>query len=829
MNNDSNSKILSTHLARFIQLFENTKESKQYFKGYILKFRNIAYKLDNEKIDIGVIGITSSGKSTLLNAVLGDKLLPEKVKPSSGIQVICQYGEKLEAKIYFESGKQVSFFDKISSRLEEYGDETLNRKNCQGVIEIQLFSPCYRLNKKLVLVDTPGLDAYGLPLHEEITLNLVLPTVQFVLFLTTVKASSDEKNLELIDLITSDQKPLVVVQNMTDSIVQKENVNGVQKTVAEVQTEHFNRINTLLKKAKKKSVRSAPIVQISAIDAKRNWDTSGLRNLVSVIEQLSVHTAPERRNLFIKQIAVELELIRAGLEENSRDSESRRKSLEKLTSIRKKIDTLKKKFEEESDAIESKQANSIKSVHDLILDIEKKYGDKESKSLDAVLEKNINLVSKKMDHVSEKFNSLIEEIQEELKKLCADLNLQDRDILKRHKVGNFNSDIAIPWKVHHRSETRREKKPGVWNTFKIWISRGNWGYHNVTDHFTEEVINIEKLITELQSKTKNWDNFISSSLSTFIENTEFSISVIDNELQQKIENLQDQVKSDIDPELRAGILEEIKFFKKIDDSFAADSASYAQEIRQDEIKNSYREEKCSLLSVDLFNIAHYWSFKPLINYRDLLFTKYGGFRDAVIWGWDAFHLNQFADYFFSDLIIGRIDDKAALATFKSKADAFNKVTFINEGNQLKRENVPVITSCLLFVLINSTQIGSAESRLRNSYLMKLNLAAVIWVMDSVNDLIKPDNNSLAEGFIEFERLIRSSCRKINDVMVSDRDLYYTVLLHELFFNSAKWKTRKEVQKFLSEMRDCFSLDTGRLNRTGEYIDIYTKRIQQENK
>ena len=134
----------------------------------------------------------------------------------------------------------------------------------EGVDEIRVHAPGFRFNHDLVIIDTPGLDAYGLDQHKEVTMKLVLPTVDMILFLTNVKCDSDAANLGFIDNVTTDSKPLVIVQNKIDSIEPKITKNGIEKTVEEVKHDHLVRIQRLVSNAKKESVRNAPIVQVSA-------------------------------------------------------------------------------------------------------------------------------------------------------------------------------------------------------------------------------------------------------------------------------------------------------------------------------------------------------------------------------------------------------------------------------------------------------------------------------------------------------------------------------------------------------------------------------------
>ena len=181
------------------------------------------------------------------------------MKPSSNILVVCGYEKIKKATIFFEeeSNKpQKDIYNDISKTLEKYGDEQYNPGNKHQVKEIRVGTPNFKLSKSILLVDSPGLDAYGMGLHEKITLQLALPTLDLVLYLTTVKASSDKENLSRIDEISTEGKPLIVVQNMIDSIVPKIIKGGiVAKDKRKIREEHYERLKNLLNKGKKSSTK----------------------------------------------------------------------------------------------------------------------------------------------------------------------------------------------------------------------------------------------------------------------------------------------------------------------------------------------------------------------------------------------------------------------------------------------------------------------------------------------------------------------------------------------------------------------------------------------
>ena len=73
----------------------------KFFSHDVKLLRELKERIGNVETRIAIIGITSSGKSTLMNAVLGAPLMPTRVGPSSSKQVLCGWDEKCEAEILF--------------------------------------------------------------------------------------------------------------------------------------------------------------------------------------------------------------------------------------------------------------------------------------------------------------------------------------------------------------------------------------------------------------------------------------------------------------------------------------------------------------------------------------------------------------------------------------------------------------------------------------------------------------------------------------------------------------------------------------------------------
>lgn len=124
-----------------------------------LEFKQV--KLDNYEsyhelmkdnvFKIVVVGKYNSGKSSLINALLGVKVLPVKVTPVTSVITEIKYGENMKIIVYPKDGKfhEINYID-----LERYISSNDIEKSTLEKIEIYL--PCKILEFGLVFIDTPG-------------------------------------------------------------------------------------------------------------------------------------------------------------------------------------------------------------------------------------------------------------------------------------------------------------------------------------------------------------------------------------------------------------------------------------------------------------------------------------------------------------------------------------------------------------------------------------------------------------------------------------------------------------------------------------------------
>ena len=111
-------------------------------------------RLESDAFEIAVFGRVSSGKSSLLNHIVGQDVLPVGVTPITSVPTRLVYGAEPRATAWFADRKPEQFG---LERLAELVTEQHNPANREHVTRIVVELPAARLREGIVYVDTPGL------------------------------------------------------------------------------------------------------------------------------------------------------------------------------------------------------------------------------------------------------------------------------------------------------------------------------------------------------------------------------------------------------------------------------------------------------------------------------------------------------------------------------------------------------------------------------------------------------------------------------------------------------------------------------------------------
>ncbi|BAY81780.1 heat shock protein DnaJ-like protein [Calothrix parasitica NIES-267] len=114
----------------------------------------ISHNLINPNFRIAVFGPFNHGKSTLVNALLGNKTLPIDLIPTTGAAITVKYGDELETKINFVDGKQIQRSG--TDILKEFAILDDDRRMRNDVLSVEVLSPHPFLKTGVEFLDLPG-------------------------------------------------------------------------------------------------------------------------------------------------------------------------------------------------------------------------------------------------------------------------------------------------------------------------------------------------------------------------------------------------------------------------------------------------------------------------------------------------------------------------------------------------------------------------------------------------------------------------------------------------------------------------------------------------
>ena len=181
-----------------------------------LKGPNLAQlidKLRQNRFNLVILGAFKRGKSTLINALLGEPILPTAIVPLTSVVTVLGYGEQLNIEVIFQNGER----RKISQReLVDYITEKGNPRNQKGVREVAIAYPSDYLKDGVRVIDTPGVGSVYSH-NTEVAYNY-LPQVDAAIFVVTVDPPLSAAEQEFLKDIREYVHKLFVVLNKIDYV-----------------------------------------------------------------------------------------------------------------------------------------------------------------------------------------------------------------------------------------------------------------------------------------------------------------------------------------------------------------------------------------------------------------------------------------------------------------------------------------------------------------------------------------------------------------------------------------------------------------------------------
>jgi len=173
--------------------------------------KTIVDRLSSDRFEIAVFGPVSSGKSSLLNHVIGSAVLPVGVNPITAVPTRVLYGPNARLVVFF-ADQQVRTFG--VEHIADFATEQRNPANHKGVTRLTLEYPSPRLRDGIVFVDTPGLGSLATTGAEET--RAYLPRCDLAVVLINSASPLGEEDIRLISTINAAAIPAHVLLSKVD-------------------------------------------------------------------------------------------------------------------------------------------------------------------------------------------------------------------------------------------------------------------------------------------------------------------------------------------------------------------------------------------------------------------------------------------------------------------------------------------------------------------------------------------------------------------------------------------------------------------------------------
>jgi GTP-binding protein EngB required for normal cell division len=271
-------------------------------------------RLETRTLEVAVFGRVSSGKSSLLNAVLGTDALPVGVTPVTAVPTRIVFGRAAGATVRFADrpAEEVSL-----ERLAEFVSEERNPGNRRHVSQVIARIPSPALLEGVVFVDTPGMGSLATAGERES--YAYLPRCDFGILLIDAAAAPSPQDMEVLRLLHDSGIPGMVVLGKADLLSDAER----RRVCDYVGTEMVRRLGLEL-----------PVHLVSVTgDASlaRDWFARDVAPLCRRVRELSEASVRRKLGHLLESVSATLRVMLGAGGRDGRDASERRRGVEELS------------------------------------------------------------------------------------------------------------------------------------------------------------------------------------------------------------------------------------------------------------------------------------------------------------------------------------------------------------------------------------------------------------------------------------------------------------------------------------------------------------------
>jgi GTP-binding protein EngB required for normal cell division len=193
------------------------------FLGFAATAEELRHRLDEGCFRLAVLGQFKRGKSTLLNALLGEPLLPVGILPLTAIPTSLRYGPERQVHVTLQNGRREGYggsLEDLARVLMRYVTERENPANRLGVIQVEVEHPASLLAKGVEIIDTPGIGSTVL--HNTRMARAMLPVCDGAIFVLSPDPPITEVEVQFLRAVHEAAVRVIFVLTKADMLTSSE-------------------------------------------------------------------------------------------------------------------------------------------------------------------------------------------------------------------------------------------------------------------------------------------------------------------------------------------------------------------------------------------------------------------------------------------------------------------------------------------------------------------------------------------------------------------------------------------------------------------------------
>lgn len=250
--------------------------------------KEIQTKLQKETFNLVILGQFKRGKSTLINALLGEAVLPTAIVPLTSVVTILCYGPALRVEVQYLDERR---WDISLSDLPAYITERENPQNAKGVKDVTVYYPSNYLRDGVRIIDTPG--AGSVYSHNTEVAYGFLPHVDAAIFVVSADPPISKSEHQFLKDMRDHVDKFFFVLNKIDQVNEEDRREALEFT-----------LQILEEDLGKDKVKIHPLAARWALDGKRTHDHDLLKRslLLDFEKTLQSFFVHEKGRVFLKSV-----------------------------------------------------------------------------------------------------------------------------------------------------------------------------------------------------------------------------------------------------------------------------------------------------------------------------------------------------------------------------------------------------------------------------------------------------------------------------------------------------------------------------------------------